>query len=394
MTDRQKEIQRPVRDPSLITDLWTHLFSTDYLYFIPAIGVSLLWHLLPIPEAGTVGLFIWSLPLYTAGAATALQEGSASLFHLIRSRCPMQGIFILGYAFAAIVGFFIVLLLAGSLGWIGTARGEILTALLMGAAAIVPMVRIWPDYLLRVIHPRYGMGERWLGVGFESYGLGPTFLTAWKYSAQAKLPASTVASALVSLFVVVGGVVFLHSDLFPSHKDFRFAGGIVIIGLFYPAAHLVLVRAGFRLLNANGILPKPGPEKGFQPSISPSPTPEASSRLQVFDRKALIDERAYDLFDNEQIITGWCYSRENGRTWNTVVGYEEENDQVVFVNGPYNTGHWGHEAEGKEAFDPDDFLTGWFQHRYPVPENAAEQIDRFLRTNRNQSIDTTTSPER
>lgn len=254
MSDRQTEQQIPVQNHSLLTGLSAHVFSTDYLYFVPAIVVSLLWNLLPIPKVSTLCLFIWSLPLFTAGAVSALHKEPTSMLRLIFNRCPVQGAFVLGYTLAAFLGFFIVLLFANTLGWIGVAWGwgEFLAALLMAAGTVTFLVRIWPDYLLRVIHPWDDLRASWSGVDFP-YGLGPTVFTAWKYSARAKLPALTIVSAIVSLFVVAGGVLFLHTGIFPNHEKFCFIGNIFILGLLYPVAHLVLVRAGCQLLSANSI---------------------------------------------------------------------------------------------------------------------------------------------
>ena len=293
MSDRQTESEIPIQNHSLLTSLSAHVFSTDYLYFVPAIVVSLLWDLLPIPKVATLCLFIWSLPLFTAGAVSALHKGPTSMFCLIYNRCPVQGIFVLGYALAALAGFFIILLLANTLGWIGVTWGELLMALLMVAGTVTLLVRIWPDYLLRVIHPRDGWGNSWIGADFP-YGLGPTVFTAWKYSARAKLPVLTIVSAIVSLFVVVGGVLFLHTNIFPNHEKFYFIGNIFILGLFYPVAHLVLVRAGCQLLTANSIATASMAENTSHPSGSSLPASTA------------VDKRFFSCvnYDDVEIIPG------------------------------------------------------------------------------------------
>ena len=77
--------------------VWKHFFSSDYFYFFPAMLVCTTWMLLPIPEIAKVGLFLWSLPLFTAGAAHALHKGQDTLLQLIYRRCPVQGVMILFY---------------------------------------------------------------------------------------------------------------------------------------------------------------------------------------------------------------------------------------------------------------------------------------------------------
>ncbi len=300
MSNWQTEQEMPIQNYSLQTSLSTHIFSTDYLYFVPAIVVSLLWDLLPIPKVAILCLFIWSLPLFTAGAVSALHKGPASLFCLIYNRCPVQGIFVLGYALAALAGFFIILLLANALGWIGVVWGELITALLMVAGTATLLVRIWPDYLLRVIHPRDGWENSWIGANFP-YGLGPTVFTAWKYSARAKLPILTIASAIVSLFVVIGGVLFLHTGIFSNHEKFYFIGNIFILGLFYPVAHLVLVRAGCQLLSANSTTTAPVAENISHSSGSSLSAPTAVNGTQFFDSSTAVDTRVFSCENSDDV---------------------------------------------------------------------------------------------
>jgi ribosomal protein S18 len=360
MAISQREKQTPAHDPSLLVDLSSHIFSMDYLYFLPAILASLLWHLLPIPKVGAMCLFLWSLPLYTAGAATALNKGPNSLSNLIYSRCPIQGIFILVYAFVALAVFFFVLLLANGLGWIGSARGEFFTALLMGAGIMVPMVRIWPDYLLRVIHPKYGLGDSWISADFPR-GLGPTFLTAWKYSSRAKLPASAVSGALVSIFVVTGGVFFLHADLCSGHDTVRFLGNIAILGLIFPVAHLVLVRIGSKLLAANDIDVTPVSKKD-SPPISPPPVSTARKQTQFFDKDAIVDERVFDYVNSDkvEVITGWLI-QNNNRTENKVAFYNRNSNRIDIIRGPWKTGQWRHQSSGTDVSLEDAFFG-----KYPI----------------------------
>ncbi|MCD6534267.1 MAG: hypothetical protein J7L25_09365 [Deltaproteobacteria bacterium] len=300
MSDRQTKPEISIQNHSLLTSLSAHVFSTDYLYFVPAIVVSLLWDLLPIPKLATLCLFIWSLPLFTAGAVSALHKGPASLFCLIYNRCPVQGIFVLGYALAALAGFFIILLLANTLRWIGVTWRELLVALLMVTGTVTLLVRIWPDYLLRVIHPRNGWEDSWIGADFP-YGLGPTVFTAWKYSARAKLPVLTIVSAIVSLFVVVGGVLFLHTSIFPNHEKFYLIGNIFILGLFYPIAHLVLVRAGCQLLSANSITTAPVAENTSHPSGSSLPASTTVKGTQFSDSSTAVDTRFFSC-ENHDIV--------------------------------------------------------------------------------------------
>ena len=89
--------------------LLSTLFSPAYRYFLPAMLVSTIFTVMPVPEMARIGLFLWALPLFSAGAAHALHEGQDSLWQLIHRRCPMQGIVILLYALAGFMAFFILL---------------------------------------------------------------------------------------------------------------------------------------------------------------------------------------------------------------------------------------------------------------------------------------------
>jgi hypothetical protein len=74
--------------------IWGHFFSSDYGYFLPAILVCTTWMLLPIPEAAKVCLLLCSLPLFTAEAARALNQGQDTLVQMNHRRCPMQGVIV------------------------------------------------------------------------------------------------------------------------------------------------------------------------------------------------------------------------------------------------------------------------------------------------------------
>lgn len=381
MTGNQAKDQIPVQDLSLFTGLCANIFSTDYLNFLPAILVLLLWHLLPIPEVATLGLSLWSLPLFTAGAAITLQKRPASLLNLIFSRCPAQGVFVLGYSFVAFTGFFIVLLFTDTFGWIGSVWGEVLTTLLMVVGTVTLMVRIWPDYLLRVIHPRYGLTDSWIDENFP-YGLGPTVFTAWKYSVRAKLPILTIASALGSLFVVAGGMFFLHTNLFSGYGIIRFTGGILVLGLLFPIAHLVLVKAGYLLLSANSITIAPVMDTNSHPYTSSLPVSTDQTPIQIFDKNAPVDNRVFACVNRNdiEVITGWLIQEYN-RKFNVLYLYNRKLKLIQIITGPWQTGHWGHEISGPINVSPADDFDWKYPQGICVSDKHIEIIKQYILTN-------------
>ena len=92
----------------------------------------------------------------------------------------------------------------------------------------------------------------------------------------------------------------------------------------------------------------------------------------------MIDERAFDMLQEETIITGWLYERSKGRRWNGVVGYNATEGQLVFAIGPVDGGHWGHDAHCG-SWEPSLALLGGFPEWCEIPDDAKEMVVRFLK---------------
>ncbi len=355
---------------------WEHIFSSAYCNFIPAILVCTTWMLLPIPEIAKIGLFLWSLPLFTAGAAHTLHKGQDTLMQLIYRRCPVQGVMILCYTVGGLIVFFTLLLLSGKIGFLGTPRGASVFVAFLGVSAVMALYRFWPDYLLRIIYPWPGSTDSW--IGFDTLGLGPGPWTSWKYTGRAGLPLKVTAVAVFSLLVIAGSVSILFSDLVQDHIGINFLLFLAVLTVIFPLAHLFLARSGYLLLAANGVTPKAS-DREF-PDTTEEGAPQSAIRKQpkVLDDHAMIDQRAYELLKREIIITGWLYARRDGRPWNGVIGYNETVNKLIFVDGPNGTGHWGHEAY-REEWEVSKALMDWFPERCHISQKARETVVLFLK---------------
>ena len=117
----------------------------------------------------------------------------------------MQGVFILFYTAGAAILFFLLLPLSAKAGLLGKPGGEVLFTALFAALWLLALYRLWPDYLIRVIHPWPGSTDSW--IGHDTMGLGPGPWTSWKYTGRAGLPPRETVGVLLSLFIIGGSLV-------------------------------------------------------------------------------------------------------------------------------------------------------------------------------------------
>ncbi|MBF0224928.1 MAG: hypothetical protein HQK76_05680 [Desulfobacterales bacterium] len=93
-----------------------------------------------------------------------------------------------------------------------------------------------------------------------------------------------------------------------------------------------------------------------------------------------IDKRAFNYVKQKDIITHWVYKDERGMSWNVIVSYTKEEEGLVFTEGPYQTGHWGHQVGG-QSWPIQKAIYGEFPKWAHIPEGAKEHIKQFLQKN-------------
>ncbi|MEA1923767.1 MAG: hypothetical protein U9N63_14065, partial [Pseudomonadota bacterium] len=158
-------------------------------------------------------------------------------------------------------------------------------------------------------------------------------------------------------------------------------GNIVTLFLFYPVAHLILVRAGCRLLSANFIPVVPAAENTSRPSVSSLTVSPVANQSQFFDKNATVDKRVFACVNRNEveIITGWL-TENNNRKENMVVLYNRNRNLVQLIGGPWLTGHWGHETYGAEV-SLDDAFSGIYPRGFYVKDEYVELIKQYLLKN-------------
>lgn len=226
-----------------------------YYFFLPAVLLTGVWWVVIAQPAALVALLILTCPVYLVGAQAALGVLREGLGGPLLRRALDLGFVLLVYGLILGVLFLIVAGLWGLIGEPGGRQSGLLGWVFYSAVVAVLVVRVWPAYTLRMVHP-WPVDERGRWLGWGGLERGPGLRAAWRMTGRPGVFREYGLGATISLVFLVGGMVWLaaaRADPPWTVQGHVWRAAYVLLG--FPLIHLALVDRTHRLLVASGSSP-------------------------------------------------------------------------------------------------------------------------------------------